>query len=497
MSSSRETYQPSGRINWGRLVPWLVLSSLPALLLGYLVGAASRAGFRGLILIPLLGALLVGGTAWLAVAGARCRNRWVGAGLGLLLGLVAVIGYCDFDLDYEAVVQRVHAREVAEALCLGLLPALAGWSRASRPFSEQAGRWLHEHIFSVQVEDARDMAEALDEGDAEVMADCARPIPLSLMSKRGEVRLYYVADDLTSPVYLTLRIVDGRPWTLGWTRRLATRVRLTTDEAAALAERLRLPRARFGVLDVQPVVEAPLRAAPAAAIEDLPADEAGNVFNRRVFAVLTVVALAPLALALVLAIGLAVYVGLRWSDLGGGAKAGTAAIALAGLVVALVYTVRYGEYLPTRIQQRLIAAAIRKRSDALVQPGDPDAIYVGVVPRKNWGRMMLETSTDIGLLKIDAQRRELLFEGDRQRWRIPADSIASCEVEEYAIGPPDPKENNVFPLAVLRVNRDGGLWEAPLSPMRITRRRPTAEMKRQRCRQLRQRVRELLPPNPA
>jgi hypothetical protein len=266
-------------------------------------------------------------------------------------------------------------------------------------------------------------------------------------------------------------------------------VRLSADEATALAERLRLPGAGFGVLEVEPVIDQPRRAAPAAAIEDLPPAEAGKVLNGRVFAALTVIALGPLALGLIVAIGLGVYVGLHWSDLGGLAKAGAAAVALAGLVAALSFTVRYGDYLTALIQQRLCAAAIRQRPGALVHPDDPDAIYVGVVPRKNWGRLMLENFTDIGLLKIDPGRRELLFEGDRQRWRIPMDSIHSCELEEYAIGPPNPNEINVHPVAVLRVNRDGVIWEAPLSPARTTVRRQTAEAKRRSCRQLRQRVR--------
>ena len=124
-------------------------------------------------------------------------------------------------------------------------------------------------------------------------------------------------------------------------------------------------------------------------------------------------------------------------------------------------------------------------------------MYVGVVPRQNWGRVMLEDCQDVGLLKTDPGRRELLFEGARQRWRIPADSIESCELEEYTVGPPGPNRNNVFLLAVLRVSRDGGAWEAPLRPGQTTLLAPTAEAKRQRCRQLRQRIRKDLLGSPA
>jgi hypothetical protein len=542
MLAARETYLSSGRVSWGRLARWLALSSPLALLAGAVLYAAFRGGFYVPILIPLLAGLLAGGAAWMTVSLGRCRNRWVGALVGLVAGLVALVGSYQFDLAHEAglgslyrldlLPGHVHLRLetdrferirrmlpipgqppapadrpshlgfawmmfLLECLCVGMVPVLLGWARASRPYLEKEGRWLHEHLFYVEAEDARSMADSLGEGDAEALAEWARPIPLQALSKHGEARLYYLPYKQDTPVYLTLRIVDGRPWSLGWSRRLATRVRLSADEAMALAERLRPPGAKFGVLDVEPVLDPPRPGAATAAIEDLPPAEAGKVLNGRVVAALTVLTLAPLALALGFAVALGVYVGLHWSQLGGWAKEGAAALALAGLVAAVTLIVRYGDGLATRIQQRLLAAAVRQRPGTLVHPDDPDAVYVGVVPRKNWGRVLLENSTDIGLLKIDPGCRELLFEGDRQRWRIPAGSIQSCELEEHAIGPPDPNENNVFPLAVLRVNRDGSIWEAPLSPMRTTLSRPTAAAKRRRCRELRQRVRTELLGGPA
>src|SRR5207248_9419848 len=141
----------------------------------------------------------------------------------------------------------------------------------------------------------------------------------------------------------------------------------------------------------------------------------------------------------------------------------------------------------------LLAATVRQRPSALVQPDDPDAVYVGIVPRENWGRVMLDTATDNGLLKIDPRRGELLFEGDQQRWRIPAASILSCELDQYALGgQPQPSEYNIIPLVVLRVNRDAKVWEAPLSPMRTTLTRPTIEARRRRCDELYRRIQEEL-----
>ncbi len=61
---------------------------------------------------------------------------------------------------------------------------------------------------------------------------------------------------------------------------------------------------------------------------------------------------------------------------------------------------------------------IRSRPNWIVDPDDPDAIFVQIVPRCNWGRVMLETASDVGFLKLDENRREILFEGDKERYRI-------------------------------------------------------------------------------
>lgn len=82
------------------------------------------------------------------------------------------------------------------------------------------------------------------------------------------------------------------------------------------------------------------------------------------------------------------------------------------------------------LTRRLIGA----RRDALVQPEDPDAMLIEVVPPENLGRVMLETATDIGYLKIDHGRREILFEGDKERYRIPAAALLECEFGEFTLG---------------------------------------------------------------
>src|SRR5439155_10658453 len=96
--------------------------------------------------------------------------------------------------------------------------------------------------------------------------------------------------------------------------------------------------------------------------------------------------------------------------------------------------------------------------DTVVDPNHPDAILAEVIPRRNWGQLMLENADDQGFLLVDAERRQLLFEGDKQRYRIPADAILSCDVEAMNKG--SENDSRSVPVALVVVSfRDDRLGE--------------------------------------
>ncbi len=68
-----------------------------------------------------------------------------------------------------------------------------------------------------------------------------------------------------------------------------------------------------------------------------------------------------------------------------------------------------------------------RRQDRLVDPNNPEAILVEIIPRRNWGTVA--QAEDLGFLVVDQPGRQLLFEGDNKRYRIPAQALISCEVE--------------------------------------------------------------------
>lgn len=76
---------------------------------------------------------------------------------------------------------------------------------------------------------------------------------------------------------------------------------------------------------------------------------------------------------------------------------------------------------------RLAHREIKSRDGRIVDPDNPEAAFAQIVPRANWNRSTLESATDVGFLLIDDARREVLFEGDRERIRIPATGILACK----------------------------------------------------------------------
>jgi MFS family permease len=84
-----------------------------------------------------------------------------------------------------------------------------------------------------------------------------------------------------------------------------------------------------------------------------------------------------------------------------------------------------------RHYRNVVAGEIALRSDVLVSPDDPRAIYINEIPRRFWGNLgEAKKDSESGFLLIDADQDQFLFEGDRFRYIIPVASILRCEVEE-------------------------------------------------------------------
>ena len=111
---------------------------------------------------------------------------------------------------------------------------------------------------------------------------------------------------------------------------------------------------------------------------------------------------------------------------------------LTGIGMALAagsfyFLLRYGS-LPFDWYVRHVARRENgSRPHRLGERHDPQAAFVEIVPREEWHRGMQQKPADVGFLWIDAARREVLFEGDRERIRIPAAGIRTCRVFKVPI----------------------------------------------------------------
>ncbi|HEX4071563.1 MAG TPA: HEAT repeat domain-containing protein, partial [Planctomycetaceae bacterium] len=106
-----------------------------------------------------------------------------------------------------------------------------------------------------------------------------------------------------------------------------------------------------------------------------------------------------------------------------GVLAGTG-MALAA--VSFYFVLRYVSLPLDRYLRRVARREISPRPNRLGDPRDPEAAFVEIVPRESWNRGLQQTPADIGFLWIDSARREVLFEGDRERIRIPAGCMLTC-----------------------------------------------------------------------
>src|SRR5262245_57778621 len=97
----RQQYRASGKVDYVRFLFWFVVLALPiALAAGFLLYKVFTWGFYLVMIAPLVAGLLAGAGIALAVRLGHCRNRWVGAVAGLVVGLVMYLGYYQFHLAH-------------------------------------------------------------------------------------------------------------------------------------------------------------------------------------------------------------------------------------------------------------------------------------------------------------------------------------------------------------------------------------------------------------
>lgn len=107
---------------------------------------------------------------------------------------------------------------------------------------------------------------------------------------------------------------------------------------------------------------------------------------------------------------------------------------LVGMLLAAAYAVFETFFIgviPARCYLRWLRERIDQRPDAVVAADDPDAFFVQHIPRKNWNVNFGENAGDVGLLLLDHRNGLMKYEGDVERWIIPAECIDSLRLDSF------------------------------------------------------------------
>ena len=177
----------------------------------------------------------------------------------------------------------------------------------------------------------------------------------------------------------------------------------------------------------------PLQATDQATIVEIRQQDRGQIFNFRHRIMINIVGLSP-AIFFFGGLGLMAIGGWNLPKdpmQDGFGPVWTLPLLAVGLVSAIFGGVlsTYYQLLPEDLYTYgKVCRNFALRPDALVQARD-DHTFIGITPRENWTVIKLDTASDVGLLKIDRDRRTIYIEGDHHRYTIPAASLLDCEAE--------------------------------------------------------------------
>lgn len=185
------------------------------------------------------------------------------------------------------------------------------------------------------------------------------------------------------------------------------------------------------------------------------------------------------------------YTESEWLVLGVGLLA--AGVALAAAYMA--FETWFIGVLPARCYLRWLRERIDQRADAVVSADDPDAFFVQHIPESKWGVTLGENAGDVGLIRIDYSRRVLLYEGDVERWMVPAESIVSVKLQSFT--PPNGAEallKHTVVMLKVRIEPEGETLVTPLAAHPLQWRAWTPARRRRGAHQLRAAIRHLMDP---
>lgn len=213
-------------------------------------------------------------------------------------------------------------------------------------------------------------------------------------------------------------------------------------------------------------------------VTDVAADEPKLISVFQVIAQV-VMALGPLAIALMVAIGTGVWLYWNRARFGWLETAGFGLAAFAFVVATFLYLVYIGQFMAAAYGVSRGRSNLAARSRAIVDVGERFLIAVELFDREYWTKTLAK-SWDYGFLEIDRARAELRFEGNKHRWTLPFRAISACRIEESMVSEGDQSSERRY-YVVLQARRANEPWEVGMVFVRTEVGRDGAEQRHARA----------------
>lgn len=510
----RVSYHASGGVRFGPFLVWLLPAVAAAAILAFLLFWLFLKGYYYMIVVPLIAALGVGALVRLAVIKGHCRN-WLLAGLaGFCAAVVLYLGYFYCGMVYQwgpRVVARsdllpvyINARMktdvirdeggpkdsathdtgmnwftfIFEAGSVLFVVVFLGIQRSRRPYCEACERWMIRRVTSFNPSTSAAVLDALRTGSSQALAAlCATPVYSSVPNLSVGIDVCASLENSGSrgcPVYISVKrvmqsqgIAGADPIDQARGKLLLRTLQATPSEIAALAHRFKLLESIAGRSvvfgPVPTTTKSPVHADLPVQIQALEPEHAGKALSRGMIWGGSILTFVPL-LIFIGGLGLVAWAAtLLEGQVSPAQKLALFSMIAAGIICTvggMALALTNPSFMAYRILQKRLRGELARRPNRKVNPDNPEALFVEIVPKAHWGKLMLHSASDIGLLLLDEAKRELLFEGDRQRFRIPADAITYCGLEEFVYQQGHGRTRYCY--VVLRIESPTRFWEAPI-----------------------------------
>ena len=386
--------------------------------------------------------------------------------------------------------ERIYINSVIFLIELGIIVGMAGaagFRRASKPYCERCQKWMSREITRFDPLKTDALVQALKNSSTPAL------LPIFASPEFPSVPNASFAFDVCPslkaghPVecaaFFSIKQIHQNPKGVNLDAFDSSKGKLLVHFAHANAEELPLMAARFPFLAahkgslapnlVVPPPPAPAidsKTAPCVDTKPLPPEFSGRVLTRRNILIGNALSISIL-IGCFGGIGLAALGGITaFPDHppAGGVSAVTKtfgillmAIGLPLFCICAFLGVTNVGFFSNRWLRNVTRRELKRRPANLVDPDAPDARFVEVVPKLNWGKMMLETASDVGFLTLDKPRGLVLFEGDKECYRIPVQAIVSCAMEIFVQGEGTHGATRYY-YVVIRANHPTQFWEAPI-----------------------------------